>query len=148
MMIPENSAFIAAGCSSVGAGLLHLGCMIGGPSWFRFFGAGNKFAATVEQGKILPYLITLGIACVLFGWAILAFSAAALLPRVPLLRTGLVLIIVVCLLRGLAIFSPIGWLPEHGPTFRIVSSLVVFALGFTFAWGTFSAWNTLSGKAL
>jgi hypothetical protein len=141
-----NTALVMAGWGSVIAGFLHLGCMIGGPSWFRFFGAGNKFAQAVEQGKVFPYFITFGIACVLFGWAIFAFSAVGILPRLPLLRTGLILIIGVCLLRGLAVFSPWGWLPEHTLTFRIISSLVVFALGVAFAIGTMAIWPTLSGK--
>ena len=133
-----------AGGGSIAAALLHLACMFGGPGWYRWIGAGDDIARAVERGQIRPYLLTIGIAAILFGWAWFAFAAARLMPRPPLLRTGLVAIILVLLLRAAALFVPELWAPETGATFKIVSSLIVLALGLSFLLGTIRAWPILS----
>jgi hypothetical protein len=148
-MMPTGTAWLtAAGFGSLAAALVHVAAMIAGPGWFRFFGAPERLVRGVERGNIYPYVVTIGIVIVLLGWAAFAFSAAGQLPRLPLLRTGLVLISGVCLLRGMAAVTPLGWLPEHSTTFRFVSSFIVFILGVVFATGTWMAWPMLSGKAL
>ena len=90
--------------------------------------------------------MTVGIAAVLCGWAYFAFAAAGRAPRPPLLRTGLIAIIVVLMLRATAVFVPDVWPPEHNPTFKIVSSLIVLALGLAFLTGTLRAWPNLSTR--
>lgn len=135
-----------AGLGSALAALLHIACMLGGPDWFRFFGAGEAVARAVERGRAVPYFLTSGIAAVLCLWAAYAFSGAGLIARLPLLRLGLIAITAVCLARGAAVFFPSFWLPEHSPIFRIVSSLIVGGLGGIFLLGTIKAWPTLSGR--
>jgi hypothetical protein len=51
---------------------------------------------------LCPRVYAVLIALLLFVWAAYAFSGAGLLRRLPLLRTGLVTISAVYLLRGLA----------------------------------------------
>ena len=98
-----NRFLIAGGILSAGASLLHLGVIIGGPDWYRFFGAGEGMARMAEQGSWTPTVITLGIASVLAVWSAYAFSGAGVIPRLPLIRTALVLISGVYLLRGLVL---------------------------------------------
>lgn len=131
---------------SVAAALLHLACIIGGPDWYRFFGAGEQIAQAAEQGRWMPAILTSFIASILAGWAAYAFSAAGKLWRLPLIRTALVLISAVLLLRSLAVFSPSFWAPEHSTAFRIWSSAIVFVFGVCFAMGTWRAWPILSTK--
>ena len=45
----ERSWLIAAGV--VGAALLHLACIIGGPAWYRFLGAGERMARLGATGS-------------------------------------------------------------------------------------------------
>ena len=144
---PANPWLLAAGAGSLAAAAAHLACIVGGADWYRFLGAGNRMAAAVERGAMLPNLITAGIAGVLLVWALIAFSAAGLMVRLPLLRVALVLISAVLLLRAAAIFVPSLWLPEHTSTFRAVSSALVFALGACFAIGTVAAWPSLSTRS-
>lgn len=120
---------------------------MGGPDWYRFFGAGEEMAKAAEQGRWMPTILTLFIAAILAGWAAYAFAAAGKIVRLPLIRTALVLISAVLLLRSLAVFSPSFWAPEHSLAFRIWSSAIVFLLGACFALGTWRAWPTLSVKA-
>src|SRR5688500_8521572 len=59
----------AAGVLSAVAAALHIGVILGGPAWYRFFGAGEGMARMAERGSAKPALITLGIAIVLAIWA-------------------------------------------------------------------------------
>lgn len=135
---------LCAAWMSVAASLLHIACIFGGPDWYRFFGAGEAIAQSAENGSWQPAFMTTIIAAIIMGWAIYAFSAAGYLPHVPLLRTGLILITIVLLLRSAAFFIDDLWLPEHSQTFITISSAITFIMGITFAIGLYSNWNALS----
>jgi len=134
---------LAAGGLSIAASVLHLACIVGGPSWYRFVGAGEPIARAVERGALMPTLITLFIAGVLGVWALYAFSAAQLLPRLPLLRTALVAISAVLLLRGLAVPLMQAWRPDLSPSFIWWTAAIVTGYGLIFANATRLAWPSL-----
>ena len=141
---PGSTWLIVGGWLSVAAALLHIACIFGGPDWYRFFGAGEGMARAAARGDLRPTLITLAIGSVLLIWAAYAFSGAGSLPRLPLLRTGLIVITAIYLLRGL-FFVPLHfWRPQHSDSFAIWSSLIVFAYGAVYAVGTFRAWRHLA----
>ncbi|MDZ4363383.1 hypothetical protein [Brevundimonas sp.] len=137
---------IVGGSLSAAASLLHLAVIAGGPAWYRFFGAGEGMARMAERGSITPTLITVGIASVLAIWSAYAFSGAGLLPRLPLIRTALVLISTVYLLRGLMIVP--AFLLNGGAfePFVLWSSLIVLVYGIAYAVGTWQAWPGLTGR--
>ena len=143
MKPPPNIALIIGGLLSIAASLLHIACIIGGPDWYRFFGAGEAMATMAEQGSMTPTLLTLGIAAILAIWAAYAFSGAGLLPRLPLLRTGLVVISAVYLLRGLALIPALIINGGDVMPFVLWSSLIVLAYGIAYALGTWTAWPNL-----
>ncbi|WP_269516169.1 hypothetical protein [Brevundimonas subvibrioides] len=139
-----NPFLIAGGVLSAAASILHLAVIAGGPAWYRFFGAGEGIARMAERGSPYPTLMTIGIAGVLAVWSAYAFAGAGLIPRLPLMRTVLVLISTVYLLRGLVlvpafIFNPGGVLP-----FVLWSSLIVLVYGIAYGVGTWIAWPGLS----
>jgi len=142
----QNPFLIAGGALSAAASLLHIAVIAGGPSWYRFFGAGEGMARLAERGSLTPTLVTLGIPGVLAIWSAYAFSGTGLIPRLPLMRTALVLISTIYLLRGLVlipafIVNPGGVLP-----FVLWSSLIVLVYGVTYAVGTWIAWPGLSSR--
>ena len=141
---PGTSWLIVGGWLSVVAALLHIACIFGGPDWYRFFGAGENMARAAESGDWVPAVITLFIAAVLLVWAAYAFSGAGSLPRPPMLRTGLIVITAIYLLRAL-LFVPLHfWRPQHSDSFAIWSSLIVLVYGAVYAVGTFKAWRHLA----
>ena len=142
----RNPALIIGGLLSVAASLLHIGCIIGGPAWYRFFGAGEAMATLAEQGSMTPTLITLGIAAILAIWAAYAFSGAGLLPRLPLLRTGLVVISAIYLLRGLALIPALVINGADVMPFILWSSLIVLVYGIAYAVGAWTAWPNLKPR--
>ena len=139
---------IAGGSLSIAASLLHLGCIVGGPDWYRFFGAGERVAQAAARGSWVPAAMTSGIAAVLAIWAAYAFSGAGLIARLPLLRTGLVVITAIYVLRGMVLFFPSAFQrPDLSESFLRWSSIIVLAFGLVHAIGTWRAWNSLSGEA-
>jgi hypothetical protein len=138
-----NWLAIGGGLSLVAAAL-HLACIVGGPSWYRFFGAGEGMARMAEQGDWRPVVITLCVTAALAVAGAYAFSGAGLIPRLPFLRTALVVISSVYLLRGLVLFMPSALQrPDLTMTFLVWSSAIVLVIGLVHAIGTWRAWNTL-----
>jgi hypothetical protein len=132
---------------SLAASALHIGCIFGGPDWYRFFGAGEVMAQAAERGEAFPALVTLAIAVLLALWAAYAFAGAGLVRRLPLMRTALVAITAIYLLRGAALI-PALTVPAMGGAFNIWSSVIVLAYGLVHLIGTWRAWPTLSAKGL
>ncbi|WP_309626994.1 hypothetical protein [Brevundimonas sp.] len=142
----QNPILIVGGALSAAASLLHLAVIAGGPAWYRFFGAGEGMARMAEQGSLTPTLVTLGIATVLAVWAAYAFAGAGLIPRLPLMRTALVLISAVYLLRGLVLIPALVLNPGGVTPFVLWSSLIVLVYGVCYAVGTWVAWAALSAR--
>jgi hypothetical protein len=142
-MANGRSWLILAGWLSVAASLLHLGCIVGGGDWYRFFGAGEPMALAAERGEIWPHLITLAIAALLAIWAAYAFSGAGVLRRLPLLRTGLVVITLIYLARGLVIVPLVVRQPAAATPFDYWSSVIVLGYGLAYAIGTWATWPAL-----
>jgi hypothetical protein len=146
-MTQDRTWLIVGGVLSAIAALAHLAVIAGGPDWYRFFGAGEGMARAAARGELRPALITVGIAAILFVWAAYAFSGAGLLPRLPLLRTGLVAISAVYLVRGLAPVAILLLRPALMSPFWWWSSAIVLIYGLAYAIGTHAVWPRLSGAA-
>jgi hypothetical protein len=144
-----NKWLFAAGILSALAAALHLGCVAGGPSWYRFLGAGQPLVRLAECNSPIPTFYAVGIAAVLLGWSAYAFSGAGALPRLPLLRPILVAISAVYLLRAAAM--PVMLVYATGPgrsaSFVVWSSIIVLLYGLVHAVGVASAWPDLKGAA-
>lgn len=138
-----NPWLLAAGWMSVAASLLHLAVIVGGPDWYRFFGAGERMARAAERGSPIPILTTITIATVLAVWAAFAFSASGIMQSLPLTKTALVAITSVLLLRAVLGFTPV-FLPIPSLAFKLWSSAICLGMGVCFAIGTWRAWPLLS----
>ncbi|WP_129790657.1 hypothetical protein [Sphingosinicella sp. CPCC 101087] len=140
----SNGWLVAGGGLSAAAALLHVAVIFGGPAWYRFFGAGEEMARAAEAGSARPVLVTLGIASVLLVWALYAFSGAGRIRRLPLLRTALVAISTIYLLRALAPIPMLVVNPETVDRFVVWSSLTVLVYGVCYAVGTWIAWPRMA----
>ena len=144
---PRNSWLVAGGILSALAALLHLAVIAGGTDWYRFFGAGEEMARMAEQGSLRPALLTLAIAVLLAIWSAYAFAGAGLLRSLPLMRTALVAITAVYLLRGLMLLPLALLRPDLVTPFDVWSSLIVLVYGLCYALGTRRAWPSLSNRS-
>lgn len=143
--VPElasgNPWLVCAAALSGIAALLHVAIVFGGGPWYRFFGAGERFASAAESGRGYPALVTLGIAAVLAIWAAYALSGAGVLPPLPLLKWCLGAITAVYLVRGLAIVPLVLFAPGQATAFLVWSSLICIGYGVVHLAGLVQVWN-------
>ncbi len=118
------------------AAFLHIAIIVGGPAWYRFFGAGERLARLAEEGSAIPGTITALIALVLLLWSLYAFAGAGLVRRLPWLRTILTLITALYLLRALAPLPVALIQPQDVDIFLIASSLICLLIGLLHFNGT------------
>lgn len=127
------------------AAVLHVCCIFFGPSWYRFFGAGERMAQLSAAGHIAPTLITAGIAALLATWSLYALSGAGVVPRLPFVRASLCAIAGIYLLRGIVGFGLAAAHPgERSVAFWCWSSLACLGIGALHLVGTRQAWSQLS----
>lgn len=141
-----NKPLITAGICNTAAALAHIGCIMFGGDWYRFFGAGEQMAALAEQGHWYPTTVTLTIAAILFAWALYAFSAARLIIKLPFTRVCLIAITTVFLLRALSFPWLMPLFPENSSTFWMTSSGICGIIGMLYAAGTYREWPRLRTK--
>ncbi|WP_434930563.1 hypothetical protein ACRWQM_15540 [Shewanella sp. HL-SH5] len=143
----KNKFLILGATSSAVAALAHLGCIIFGGDWYRFFGAGEQMARMAENGDWYPTVVTSIIVLVLTLWALYGLSGAKVIPKLPLLKLGLLVISFIYLVRGVAFVMIMPMFPENSLTFWVASSSICLGIGVLYSMGTFQNWLTLSGKA-
>ena len=141
--MPTTHFLIAGGALSAIAALAHLGCIVFGASWYRFFGAGEQMVRMVEAGSSRPTRVTLFVAAVLLTWSAYALSGAGVIPRLPFLRLILCAITAVYVLRGLLFFLLIPYFPGNSMTFWLWSAAICLGIGLLHLFGLRQAWADL-----
>ena len=138
-----NLFLIAGAVLSAIAALLHVCIVFGGPAWYRFFGAGERMAASAAAGHLYPVAVTLLIAGMLGVWAAYALAGAGVLQPLPLQALVLPAITAVYLLRGLV--AGAMWLFDRRRlnAFWVWSSLVCLVYGVVHLVGLVQVWDTL-----
>jgi hypothetical protein len=141
---PDYNIFLIFGAVGSGiAAILHLGCIMFGAPWYRFFGAGEKMAQLAEAGSSAPTRITSGIVLVLMIWTYCALAGTGMVPKPPLLRVLLSGIATVYLIRALMFFALMKIMPGRSIEFWLWSSAICMILGVAHLVGTKQAWASL-----
>lgn len=140
----KNKFLIAAALSSAIAALAHVGCIIFGGDWYRFFGAGEQMARMAEAGHWYPTVLTSGIVVVLTIWSLYGLSGAGVIKRLPFLRLVLCLIAGIFLMRSMFFIAILPMFPGNSLTFWLVSSSICLVIGILYAVGTYQRWPELS----
>ncbi len=139
----HRSLLFWAGLCSALASVLHIACIVGGPAWYRALGAGEGMARMAANGDAYPAIVTSAVALVLAAWAAFAWSGAGLIRRLPLLRTALVAITAVYLLRGIAFVPLKAHIPGNSEAFWLWSSAICLVIGVLHLAGLVQAWPAL-----
>lgn len=115
------------------------------PEWCAAFGLGDELVSN----PLLLLAAGLGMTLVFSACGFYALSGAGIIRRLPLLRTGLLLIGAVYLLRGLPIVLQIlvvlNVLPSQGPVpaIYLMVFLVAFLTGLAFLIGLVVGWKQM-----
>jgi hypothetical protein len=143
----RNTSLIIGAALSALAALLHLGCILFGASWYRFFGAGERIARMAAVGHWYPTALTAVIIILLSGWSMYALSGAGVIRRLPFVRPVLCLITSIYLLRAVA-FAPFHqYFPGNSAAFWLWSSAICFVIGLVHLVGLWQAWPRLRSTA-
>jgi len=139
---PINAALVTGAILSAASGVLHVGIVIGGPTWMRYFGAIERGVVAVEAGSLLPIVLGYGVALLWFVAAAYALSGAGVLPKWPLLKPALIVITSLYLLRGIAVV-PIAMVLPNRLAFVVWSSVVFFIAGAVYFQGLVEVWRKI-----
>lgn len=114
---------------------IHIAAIIGGPSWYAYFGAPPSIVQSARDGTWLAPVGGLIIAGLMAICAAYAFSALCVIRRLPLLRTGLAGMATICLLRAFVLLPLMINHPVLRNSFEIVASIVWGLAGVGFVFG-------------
>lgn len=115
------------------AALWHLLCIYGGPTWFEFARAPKEIIDSSRQGTWLAPIGSLFIAALMFTCSLYALSATNVIRKLPLLKTALIVISSLCLVRG-AIVIP--YLIQFGfDMWEFIAAIVWFFVGLCYLIG-------------
>ncbi|WMW81542.1 hypothetical protein RF679_04480 [Undibacterium cyanobacteriorum] len=135
MSLGYQDFFLFGACCCALASLLHLGCIVFGEPWYRFFGAGDKMIQLVNQGSSYPHRLTFFISVVLMVWALYGWSGAGFIRELPFRDLVLCLISGVLILRGLMAKPLSQKISGNSIIFWWVSSLICLMMGLSFLAG-------------
>jgi hypothetical protein len=97
----KSKFLITGGVIAAATAAWHLLCIVGGPSWYAFARAPGIVIHSAKQGTLLAPISTAVIAGLMFTCTAYAFSGAGLIKKMPLLKSALVTIAFICLVRAL-----------------------------------------------
>lgn len=139
-----RNTFLIGGAALSGlAALLHLGCIVFGAPWYRFFGAGEQMAQMDLAGHWYPTVITLVITAILLTWSLYALSGAGVIRKLPLTRLALCAITGIYLLRGVAFTPLMAYFPGNSAVFWFWSSAICLVFGVVHLVGLRQVWARL-----
>jgi len=141
-----NLYLIAAAAMTGVAALLHVGCIIFGGDWYRFFGAGEQMVQMDESGSLIPAAMTSVVCAVLSVFTLYALSGARVAPQLPLLRPVLLIISSIFLLRGILFVPLMPIFPGNSLTFWLATSSICLLMGTAYAVGTWRSWQHIGTR--
>jgi putative oxidoreductase len=144
-MKKPNAYLIAGGVMSALISLLHV-VLAMKPDLYRYIGLeGASMTQMAEQGSGIIIVVTIVLALIFGIWALYAFSGAGLIRRLPLLRTGLVVIFTIYILRALVLPTEINMVKIQGYPFRfVVFSAISLVAGLLYLIGFLKQRKTLA----
>ena len=121
------------------------------PEWSLYWGATPEIVARPTQLLVAGEIF----AAIFAAFGLYGLSGAGVVGRLPLLRTGLVVVGCIFVLRGLFFFPQVAALLRIGgfgrewrvPLRMVGASAVSLAFGVAYLAGTIRAWGDLSGSS-
>ncbi len=136
----KSKLLISAGVIASASAIWHLLCILGGPSWFVFARAPQQIIDSSQQGTLLAPIGTVIVASLMFACSVFAFSAVGLIRKIPLIKSALITIAILCTLRGL-IAIPTFVSSTGLDLWQIIASTVWFYVGICFIAGSIEQYS-------
>ena len=136
----KSKLLISAGVIASASAVWHILCIFGGPSWFAFARAPQQIIESAQQGTLLAPIGTLIVAGLMFLCTVFAFSAVGFIRKVPLIKSALITIAILCTLRGL-IAIPMLVTSTGVDLWEVIASTVWLYVGICFGLGSIEQYN-------
>lgn len=147
MIIGSPVWLYMAGSGALAGAALHIGVTLSGRAdWVAYFRAPEVIVRSMRDGGLLGPVAGLMIGFLMLMAGLYAFSAAGVLPRLPLQRTSVIVLAVIGLGRGLLLVPLIMLRPAlltRLPTFDWVASGIWLSIGLCYAVG---AWQLVGRR--
>ncbi len=146
MKTPGSILLLLASLAAFLVALLHVAIVFIGRKGYGYFGAA-QLIPLVDKGSPWPAIITFALAAIFAICGLYGLSGADILPHLPLLRLGLIIIGAVFTLRGLALVREIPQFISHSaslPGRELVFSSVSLIVGLLFLIGLALRWRDLA----
>ena len=134
-------ALSLAALISVLTAIAHLSCIVLGPACFEAQMAPPALVESATNGTMLAPVATLIVAGLFIICGVFALSAIGIIKSLPYVRPALLLISVVCLLRGVATIPLSFMFAEMVSTFNLSAGFTWFITGLLFAYGYYYAFS-------
>ena len=118
-----------------GTALAHFSCIFLGPACYELQMAPQSIIESAVKGTIFAPLMTIAISSVFVIVALYALSAARLIKHLPLLKLGVYVISIICILRGLLPIAALTFNYDMVTVKGILIGFVWLATGSFFIYG-------------
>ncbi len=141
MNLSIKSKFLVTGGIIAGlAAIWHVLCLFGGVSWLAFARAPPTIIESYEQGTMLAPIATIIVAGLMFACTAYAFSGVGFIRKIPLIKSALVTISVLFILRALLVIPRLKR-ECFSDTWQIVASSVFLFVGICYLLGSIEAFR-------
>lgn len=123
--------WLLAALLNFSAALAHIGIVLGGPAWYRFFGAGEAMAQMAERQHPWPVIVTLGIASVLAIWGAFALALGKLIDPLPFMALVGLVVTSIYTVRGVLPFLAMPFFRQARTPFWVWSSVICSTFAIT-----------------
>ena len=128
-MVKSNYFLFSGGIISALISIFHIILTVK-PELYQYIAPdqNSPLSQMAEQGSVITIIASLALFAIFAIWALYAFSGTGLIRQLPMLHTGLILIAVIYLLRGLFLPSEISMVQkqEYPIRFVLFSALSLF----------------------
>ena len=136
-MSTSKAFLIAGGVISAVIAIVHV-VLILKPAWWRYISGAveSPLAPMAEQGSTVTIIASVVLTLIFAIWSLYAVSGAGLIGPLPLLRTALIVIGAIYILRSLFIFTEINMVRTQGyPLQFVVFSSISLVAGLLYLIG-------------
>ena len=128
-------ALLLGGLIAVVTAVAHMSCIVFGPSCFKAQLAPPHIIRSAMEGTSTAAIETTIVSSLFLACALFAVSGAGLIRRLPFLKSALITISIICLVRGLATIPLSFYEPVLKSTYGIISGFIWFLAGCLYLYG-------------
>lgn len=139
----ERVCFLIVTAIATFGALIHWVAPLLGLDWYRFLTSPQWVVDSARNGTWPAPVGAIVVGALMQACGVFALSATGIIPRLPLLRTAICFIAILCTVRGALIFPMLWMVANRLSAFDITASMVWLCAGMCMGLGTYLRWAEL-----